>query len=209
MSEKFPVKTLYVEDDPVTREMVASMLERTVETLFTASNGEEGLALFKTLDPDLVITDIRMPLKDGLEMSLEIKALNPVTQLIVMSAHSDTEYMLKAIDIGIDRYVLKPIDTKNLFAAIRKSAEIIGMEKTIARQNVEREELIKELQDALSNVKTLRGLLPICASCKKIRDDNGYWSQIESYFSKYSDIMFSHGICPDCAERLYPDIIKK
>lgn len=64
----------------------------------------------------------------------------------------------------------------------------------------------KELERALSEVKTLRGLLPICASCKKIRDDKGYWNQIESYIGKYSEVEFSHAICPDCAKKLYPDL---
>ncbi len=70
----------------------------------------------------------------------------------------------------------------------------------------EREKLIRDLQSALSEVKTLRGFLPICASCKKIRDDKGYWNQIEEYISAHSDAQFSHGICPDCARKLYPDI---
>lgn len=67
----------------------------------------------------------------------------------------------------------------------------------------QKEALISELQDALSQVKTLRGLLPICSSCKKIRDDQGYWSQIETYIGKHSDAEFSHSICPDCAKKLY------
>jgi PAS domain S-box-containing protein len=74
------------------------------------------------------------------------------------------------------------------------------------RTEKERERIITELQDALNKVRTLSGLLPICASCKKIRDDKGYWNQIESYIHKHSDAEFSHGICPDCAKRLYPDL---
>jgi DNA repair exonuclease SbcCD ATPase subunit len=72
----------------------------------------------------------------------------------------------------------------------------------------EREKLIRELQYALSEVKTLSGLLPICASCKKIRDDKGYWSQIEEYIRKHSDAEFTHGLCPGCAEKLYPEFYK-
>ncbi|NLI80729.1 MAG: PAS domain-containing protein [Deltaproteobacteria bacterium] len=72
----------------------------------------------------------------------------------------------------------------------------------------EREALIEELQDALAKVKTLSGLLPICASCKRIRDDNGYWQQIEAYIGEHSEAEFSHGICPECARRLYPDHYK-
>jgi PAS domain S-box-containing protein len=69
----------------------------------------------------------------------------------------------------------------------------------------EREKLIHEIQDALTQIKKLSGLLPICASCKKIRDDKGYWNQIESYIRDHSEAEFSHGICPDCMKKLYPD----
>lgn len=69
----------------------------------------------------------------------------------------------------------------------------------------EREELITDLREALTKVRTLSGLLPICASCKKIRDDSGYWNRIEDYISKHSEAEFTHGLCPECARRLYPE----
>lgn len=71
----------------------------------------------------------------------------------------------------------------------------------------DREQLILQLQKALTEVKQLSGLLPICASCKKIRDDKGYWNQIESYIRDHSGVEFSHGICPECMKKLYPDEI--
>ena len=77
------------------------------------------------------------------------------------------------------------------------------------RAEEEREKLITELRDAMSNIKTLRGMLPICSSCKKIRDDTGYWSQIESYIKDHSEAVFSHGMCPDCMKKLYPEYYKK
>ena len=67
----------------------------------------------------------------------------------------------------------------------------------------EREKMIIDLQDALENVKTLSGLVPICATCKKIRDDKGYWNQIEAHIEKYSNAKFSHGMCPGCSDKLY------
>ncbi len=79
----------------------------------------------------------------------------------------------------------------------------------LKRLQQEREQLIKELQKALSEVKTLSGLLPICSSCKKIRDDQGYWEQLENYFRKHSEILFTHSICPECMKKLYPDIYEK
>ena len=73
----------------------------------------------------------------------------------------------------------------------------------------ERDRLILELREALSHVKLLSGLLPICASCKKIRNDKGYWEQMEKYITEHSEVDFSHGICPECAEKLYPEYFKK
>jgi hypothetical protein len=73
------------------------------------------------------------------------------------------------------------------------------------REYMERSRLIEKLEAALKDVKTLKGFIPICASCKKVRDDQGYWNQIEKYIRDRSEAEFSHGICPDCAEKLYPD----
>jgi hypothetical protein len=77
------------------------------------------------------------------------------------------------------------------------------------RAQAQQERLIGELRAALANVKILRGLLPICASCKKIRDDRGYWNQLESYIHEHSEAEFSHGICPDCVRELYPDLLEE
>jgi PAS domain S-box-containing protein len=83
------------------------------------------------------------------------------------------------------------------------------MENALREAAEEREKLIKELQYALDNVKTLQGLIPICASCKKIRDDKGFWNQVEGYISQHTDAKFTHGICPDCAKKLYGDVYEK
>ena len=73
----------------------------------------------------------------------------------------------------------------------------------------EQRKLIAQLREALENIKTLRGIIPICSSCKKVRDDDGYWEQVESYVRQHSLAQFSHGICPDCAQKLYPEYISK
>ncbi|NOY69192.1 MAG: hypothetical protein GXP53_06820 [Deltaproteobacteria bacterium] len=91
----------------------------------------------------------------------------------------------------------------------KASEEIKSENKKRKQAQIEKDSLIVELTDALQKVKTLTGLLPICASCKKIRDDQGYWKQIESYICDHSEAEFSHGICPDCANKLYPDFYKK
>jgi PAS domain S-box-containing protein len=106
----------------------------------------------------------------------------------------------------------KMIDVSMTISPIKDVAGNITGVSTIARDiterkraESEREMLVTELQEALAHVKTLSGLLPICASCKKIRDDTGYWQQVEIYIQKHSRAAFTHGFCPDCIQRLYPD----
>jgi hypothetical protein len=77
------------------------------------------------------------------------------------------------------------------------------------REEADRLKLIYELTDALGKIKTLKGLLPICSSCKKIRDDQGYWQKVESYISEHTEAEFTHGICPECLRRLYPEYMLK
>lgn len=90
----------------------------------------------------------------------------------------------------------------------RRSGKILLMRDVTERRRAEkeREKLVADLSDALTNLKRLSGLLPICASCKKIRDDKGYWHQVENYMKDHAEVEFSHGICPECSARLYPDL---
>jgi two-component system cell cycle response regulator len=97
--------------------------------------------------------------------------------------------------------------------AVQKNSELkkahidlIAIYRQLEHKNIELEKLNQDLQHALSEVKTLSGLLPICASCKKIRDDQGYWNQIETYMAKRIDVKFSHGLCPNCAKKFFPDV---
>ena len=87
-----------------------------------------------------------------------------------------------------------------------RTAELEATNGQLRREIEERKQLITELQAAIAKVRTLSGLLPICSACKKIRDDKGYWNQIEAYIEEHSDAAFSHGICPECFRRIYPDM---
>lgn len=97
-------------------------------------------------------------------------------------------------------YLIQP-----LFSSMAHSEEELQkMNAKLSTLSEGQQKLIAELQGALARIKTLRGMLPICASCKKVRDDKGYWSQIEAYISEHSEAEFSHGLCPECAQKLYP-----
>ncbi|MBV5329834.1 MAG: response regulator [Chlorobium sp.] len=196
---------LYVEDDATTRTEMEQLLKRRAEKVLIAENGVIGLELFNRFNPDIVITDIRMPVMDGLQMAHAIRKINPDTRIIATTAYSDTAFLLEAIEIGIDHYVLKPIDLGKFFAAIEKCSRDGDAHKALKEYHQERDHMIVELRTALDEIKTLQGILPICSFCKSIRTDEGYWEQVESYISRHSSVDFSHSICPACLKVHYPE----
>lgn len=116
-----------------------------------------------------------------------------VTLLSAPATHRVVDYSFEIIGVfGSAMMLVGVISIKPIFIMIKNAEE-------------EQRALAESLQEALNNVKILKGMLPICANCKKIRDDGGYWQQIETYISNNSDTQFSHGICPDCVRKLYPE----
>jgi signal transduction histidine kinase len=133
---------LLVEDEEEIRQQLASFLKRRVGALYTAANGNEGLELFTEYRPDIIITDIRMPVMDGLEMAKEIKKIDPGTPIAIITAYNDQNYFMKSIEISIDRYVLKPVETEKILKTITDIAESLYRKKEIERMK-------KELDDSL------------------------------------------------------------
>lgn len=119
---KLPLRVLYVEDEEIIREEMASFLRRRVEHLILARDGVDGMEKFRIHQPDLVVTDLRMPGMNGLEMAEAIRGLNPLCPIIVTTAISDMETLFDSIRVGIDRYLVKPIQMKDLTDALEKSA---------------------------------------------------------------------------------------
>jgi len=197
---------LYVEDEELTRTAVGASLGRRVEQLYLADNGRAGLEVFRERRPDIVITDIAMPEMTGLEMARQIRGLDADVPIVVTTAHTDTPNLLEAIEIGVDSYVPKPVDFRRLFSVVERNLAVVDHRRQAARHLEEQTRLLAELQESMRQVKLLSGLLPICAHCKKIRDDKGYWKQLEAYISDHSTVLFSHGVCPECLEVYYPDV---
>jgi YesN/AraC family two-component response regulator len=121
--KKFSV--LYVEDDDEIRDQLANFIKRRVGALHIASNGQEGLLAFDAHRPDIVVTDILMPVMDGLKMAEKIKAISPPTPIIVTTAFNETNFFLKAIDIGVDKYVIKPVNTDILGSVLAQCAHTL------------------------------------------------------------------------------------
>jgi hypothetical protein len=131
----------------------------------------------------------------------------------VLTAHERPELVEGASAAGVGAYLVKPPNAREMERAIAIAMarfddlmELRRLNADLQTGNEARERLILELQNALAQVKTLSGLLPICSSCKKIRDDQGYWNQLEVYIQDHSEAVFSHSLCPDCAKKLYPEI---
>lgn len=147
MSENFAkeLRVLYVEDEFDIREEVIEFLSSRVKEIFVAKNGEEGFGLFKEKNPDMVITDIQMPIMNGLDMAAKIKTINKNMPIIVTTAFNDSDFMIKAVNIGVDGYVLKPLNIKLFLEAINKAAKSITQEKTLRKK----EKFLKEYMHAI------------------------------------------------------------
>jgi CheY-like chemotaxis protein len=170
-------------------------------------DGADGTSV-KPLEVDLILMDFMMPEMDGLEACRRIKAVEYLRDvpIIMVTANTDPEDLQAAFAAGAMDYITKPVRKVELLARVTSALNLkLAMD---ARKSRERElaEKNRELEQALQEVKVLRGFIPICASCKKIRDDKGYWQQIETYIQERSEALFSHGICKDCMKKLYPDI---
>lgn len=185
-------KILVVEDEGIEAMEIKSELEAMGYAADTVGSGEEAMESIELSKPDLVSMDIRLPGKmDGIETADWIRKKHDIP-VIYLTAHMDESTIEKAKATAPYSYILKPFDMKELHIAI---------EIALYRHKIEKEQLTKKLKDALAKVKQLSGMLPICSYCKKIRDDKGYWEQMEVYIRDHSEAEFSHSICPDCAEK--------
>jgi PAS domain S-box-containing protein len=146
------IAILYAEDDAVTRNILAKMIPLKFPDveLYTAENGKAGLDIFHEHAPDIVITDINMPVMDGIKMATEIKALRPETMIIILSAYGDTNYLLDAIDIGVNYYIMKPIDYKKLFMTIARCVNGIILETRLKEQNEHLRKLSRAVEQSPS-----------------------------------------------------------
>ncbi len=218
---------LIVDDEPLSVEMLGSLLNDEYRIIM-AHSGQEALDIISRQVPDLILLDILMPVMDGYEVFRIIKQ-NPLFRdvpVLFITAMGEAECECEGLMMGAGDYIVKPFNpslarlrVKNHLELKRqrdllnsRAEELQVLNSELAREVEERrsvqisnEQLISELRKATAEVKTLSGLLPVCASCKQVRDDQGYWSQLETYLKKHTEISFSHGLCQDCAHKLYPE----
>ena len=156
--------------------------------------------------PDLALLDLNLP--DG--SAVEVLTRPPEAgrfPIIVMTSYGNEQVAVEAIKSGALDYVVKSPEAfaempHTVARALREWTLLTERREAVAAQK----QLITELEEALSKVKTLSGLLPICSGCNKIRDDHGYWSQVEGYIQEHTDAKFTHGLCPDCIRKYFPEM---
>ncbi len=195
-----PSTILLIEDTLADAQLIMEILREEPTNAFEIHHAESltrGLDVLSRCPVDIVLLDLTLPDSSGFETFARLQAHAPTMPVIVLTGLDDKDLAVRIVHEGAQDYLVKSlVDYTMLPRAIRYSIE---RKQAI----IEKDRLIAELREALANVKTLTGLLPICASCKQIRDDHGYWQQVESYIQKHSSAVFTHSICPRCARRLY------
>lgn len=209
MNETEKQNILIVDDRPENLTALEKVLKSPVLNIIKATSGNDALALVLEHDFALVLLDVQMPNMDGFETA-EFMRGNEETKhipIIFLTAISkEQKYVFKGYESGAVDYLFKPLDTDILKSKISIFCELHRQKVVIKDHLREIEEKNKILQKRLDEIKTLRGLLPICASCKKIRNDDGLWEEIEVYLHKNSEADFSHGMCAECMKKHYPEL---
>lgn len=202
------VAILLVDDRPENLFALEGLLESPGLNIVKASSGNEALGLMLEHDFALVLLDVQMPGMDGFETAELMRGTEKTRQvpiIFVTAISTEQQHVFKGYEAGAVDYLFKPIVPEFLRTKVGVFCELFQQKNIIRKQLREIEEKNELLQKRLDEIKQLRGILPICAKCKKIRNDKGFWEKIEVYICEHSDAEFSHGLCPDCAKKLYPE----
>ena len=203
------IRVLLIEDDKADAFLIREMLMESAEqrkgsainaVITHVERLADGIRLVAGGEFDIIIVDLGLPDSRGLTTIKKLASAVRHIPIVVMTGLDDQRSGFEAVNAGAQDYLVKG----------RVNAEMLvrSISYAIERKRIENEkaQVIVALQEALAKVKLLSGFLPICCSCKKIRDDKGYWQQIESYIKGHSEAEFSHGICPECSIKLYPEL---
>jgi PleD family two-component response regulator len=204
-SSTFSADILAVDDVPENLKLLLNLLTPPGYKVRPASNGAEALDAVMSKKPDLILLDIKMPGMDGFEVCKRLKSDRQTNKIpiIFISALDETDDIVKAFHAGGVDYITKPFQEQEVLMRVQTHLELqrirMNLERTVAERN-----------KALDEVKTLRGIIPICAYCHQIRDDEGEWKKLEAYILEHShdEAEFSHGVCPGCYKKQMEEIEK-
>jgi DNA-binding response OmpR family regulator len=193
------MQILIADDDPISRRLAHHALAGCGADVAIAEDGQSAWAAIQARTQSTVlILDRMMPGVDGVDLCKAARLLPtfPPLYILMVTSAAETSDVTAGLEAGADDYVVKPFKPAELKARAQVGIRMVALQENMARR-------LAELEQALANVKQLRGLLPMCSYCKKIRVDDKYWQQLEGYLTEHSDAEFSHGICPEC----FPSVI--
>jgi sigma-B regulation protein RsbU (phosphoserine phosphatase) len=193
------MRALIADDDPVTAAVLGGALRRWHLDVVTAHDGALAWDLIEGEEPpSLAIIDWMMPSIDGIELCRRIRENRTHSHMyvILLTGRDSRADVVAGLQAGADDYLVKPFDAEELHARVHTGIRILTLQQQLNEQ-------IEALRETIVNVKQLKGLLPICSYCKRIRKDEDYWQQLEGYISENSDAVFSHGICPGCLHQAH------
>ena len=178
------MKILIVEDDAVTLKLLEAVLLREGHEVVTAVDGRQAWEIFDREPVRAIISDWMMPEMDGLELCHRVRAREKTAYtyfILLTSIDANRDNVRKAMMEGVDDFLNKPVDPEAIWARLQVAQRILNY---------------------TTEIRQLQEMLPICMYCKKIREDETYWTQIEQYIAARTGAGFSHGICPDCYSKV-------
>ena len=189
---------LIVDDVPHNLQVLGEILDKAGYEVAAAMGGREGLAAVERERPELILLDVMVPELDGFAVCRELQGRETSREIpvIFLTARVGSEAIVEGFEAGAVDYITKPVNRGELLARVKLHLELVAARRELERQNA-------ALKSALEEIQTLRGIIPICSHCKRIRDDEGIWKQIELYIQQHSEATFSHGLCPKCMDELY------
>lgn len=192
------MKILVAEDEAVSRLLLQKALGKWGFEVVLAENGDKAWQILQSDEaPPIAVFDWMMPGMDGLQLCREVRYLDrkPRQYIVLLTAKVEPADLIEGFAAGADDYVTKPFNEQELRARVQAGRRLIELQAALIQR-------VTELEAALAQVTHLEGLLPICSYCKKVRDDSNYWQKVEEYVEKRSGARFTHGICPDCMEKV-------
>lgn len=191
------LRVLVADDEPVSRMVVGAMLKKAGYEVTFAPDGEQAWQQLTAPNPPAIaLLDWEMPGLAGPEVVQLIRARGEQapTYVILLTARHSSADIVAGLKAGANDFVTKPAHEDELVARVNVGARVVELQLALA-------ERVRSLEDALANVKALQTLLPMCAYCKSIRNDQNYWEKVETYFHDHSGVSFSHSYCPTCYDR--------
>ena len=202
VAEYQPLRVLVAEDDFLVSKEICRIVEKLGhQVVAKAANGEQAIQLAAEHTPDVAILDIRMPKLDGIGAATRLQEEYPLP-VVILTANESADIVAQASEAGVGAFLTKPPRADELSRAL---VIAVARHKDLMKLRA----LNKRLEKTVAEIKMLRGMLPICAICKRIRNDKGFWEQVEVYFREHSGVEFTHGLCPECVREHYTNVLEE